>query len=108
MKKKCFIYLLLFVGLVNTIYSQLPVIETFAIKQQLISDYNYLDTTSIKLDGNLTKAWAKIEISDGLWWLDDDKAKKLLKEAFELTAPEKDKKKVKRLVWAFMHQLTVK
>lgn len=69
--------------------------EFFIAKQSIISNYNSLDSATIKLDGNIARAVAKIEIADGLWLLDQPKAERLLIEALQLIRPELGEQKTK-------------
>src|SRR5256885_5633986 len=54
----------------------------------LISELQFLEAKSAKLDGPLTRALAKAEIADAAWSLDQEWAKKLLREGYELTFPD--------------------
>lgn len=56
-------------------------------KLLLLSDLQVLETKSAKLDSPLARALGKTEIADAAWTLDQEWAKKLLREAFELTLP---------------------
>jgi hypothetical protein len=54
-------------------------------KAVLLSDLRTLALEIPKLDGQLARAMAKAEIADAAWFLDRGWAKKLLREAYELT-----------------------
>lgn len=64
-------------------------------RQILISDFNGLDTKTISLGGNAAQALAKIEIADGLWALDPEKSKRLLRQSLLLVVPPKDEKQAR-------------
>jgi hypothetical protein len=64
-------------------------------KNQIISDYYFLNNQTVKLNSPISKAYSKTVIADGLWELDIDKAKQILTQALEMTFPEKDEKKAK-------------
>lgn len=57
-------------------------------KSMLIADLQSLEVESAKLDKPLAHALAKVEIADAAWTLDQTWAKKLLRQAYELTFPE--------------------
>ncbi len=59
-------------------------------KLSLLSDLQALDTRAAKIDAPLAQAQAKAEIADAAWTLDKEWAKKLLREAYELTLPDKE------------------
>lgn len=59
-------------------------------KLGLLSNLQALETESTKLDKVLARALAKAEIADAAWMLDQAWAKKLLREAYELTFPEEE------------------
>lgn len=61
-----------------------------AEKGILLSDLQVLDASCVKLDGVLARASAKTEIADAGWTLDQRWAKKLLREAYELTIPNEE------------------
>jgi hypothetical protein len=56
----------------------------------LLSDLQNLESDSVKLDKPLPRAVAKTEIADAAWSLDQAWAKKLLREAYELTFPDEE------------------
>src|SRR5947209_12258816 len=62
----------------------------------LISSLQGLDAQSLKLNKPLALALAKAEIADAAWSLDRVWAKKLLREAFELTFPEDEERRMLR------------
>lgn len=56
-------------------------------KSALLSELQILASDSLKLDKPLARALAQAEIADAAWTLDQEWAKKLLREAYELTLP---------------------
>jgi hypothetical protein len=56
-------------------------------KLSLISELQGLAARSLKLEKRMAEALAKVEIADAAWTLDEAWAKKLLREAYELTLP---------------------
>ncbi len=61
-------------------------------KLELLADLQALNAKVVKLDGPLARALAKAEIADAAWTLDQDWAKKLLKEAYGLTFPTEEER----------------
>jgi hypothetical protein len=59
-----------------------------AEKTALLLDLQNLNTEASSLDAPLARALAKAEIADAAWSLDREWAKKLLREAYELTFPD--------------------
>lgn len=59
-------------------------------KSLLLFDLQALETKSDKLSEPLAKALAKAEIADAMWTLDQERAEKLLREAYELTLPNEE------------------
>ncbi|HYG09550.1 MAG TPA: hypothetical protein VD835_06220 [Pyrinomonadaceae bacterium] len=62
-------------------------------KNLLLSDLQGLEIEALKIDKPLAKALAKAEIAAGAWTLDKTWAKKLLREAYELTFPDEVERK---------------
>jgi tetratricopeptide (TPR) repeat protein len=62
--------------------------ETAVEKLYLASELRAIEAESAKLDKPLAVALAKAEIADAAWSLDNEWAKQLLSEAYELTFPE--------------------
>ncbi len=56
----------------------------------LRSELQALEVKAVKLEQPLAIALAKTEIADATWVLDQDRAKKLLREAFDLTFPPEE------------------
>ncbi|MDT5060100.1 MAG: hypothetical protein QOH63_559 [Acidobacteriota bacterium] len=61
-------------------------------KSLLIYDLQSLEAKSIKLDEPIARALAMAEIADAAWSLDKIWAKKLLKDAYELTFPAEEER----------------
>lgn len=61
-------------------------------KLELLSDLQALNAKVVRLEGPLARALAKAEIADAAWTLDPDWAKKLLREAYELTFPTEEER----------------
>ena len=59
----------------------------------LISDLQFLASDALNLEKPLARAAAQAEIADAAWPLDEEWAKKLLREAYELTLPPEDEQK---------------
>jgi hypothetical protein len=59
-------------------------------KSLLLFDLQALETKADKLSEPLAKALAKAEIADAMWTLDQERASKLLREAYELTLPNEE------------------
>lgn len=59
-------------------------------KLWLLSDLQALEAKSMKLAKPLARALATAEIADAAWNLDQDWAKKLLREAYDLTFPDEE------------------
>lgn len=59
----------------------------------LISDLQFLASDALNLEKPLARALAQAEIADAAWALDEAWAKKLLREAYELTMPPEDEQK---------------
>ena len=59
-------------------------------KLSLLSELQTLQARAKRLDKPLARAMAEAEIADGLWVLDLDAAKNLLREAYELTFPSEE------------------
>lgn len=59
-----------------------------ALKALLLSDLQTLNYKAKKLDTAVARAFAKAEIADAAWMLDQKWAKELLREAYELTFPD--------------------
>jgi hypothetical protein len=59
-------------------------------KLGLLSSLQALETEATKIDKVLARALAKAEIANAAWTLDQAWAKKLLREAYELTFPEEE------------------
>lgn len=59
----------------------------------LISDLQFLASDALNLEKPLARALAQAEIADAAWPLDEAWAKKLLREAYELTLPPEDEQK---------------
>lgn len=64
--------------------------DTTLAKFSLLSDLQALEAKSTKLGEPLARARAKAEIADAAWRLDEEWAKKLLSEAYELTLPDEE------------------
>ena len=64
--------------------------EDVAAQQRLslLFDLQALEANAAKLESRLATAVAKAEIADAAWKIDEGWAKKLLREAYELTIPE--------------------
>jgi hypothetical protein len=78
----------LFLSSASSAYSQTTSKEDANAALQravLLSDLNTLALEIPKLDGQLARAMAKAEIADAAWTLDRKWARKLLREAYELT-----------------------
>jgi hypothetical protein len=78
--------------LTNSGYSQpaaqKPTVSDIEVqKSTLLSELRILASNSLKLDKPLARALAQAEIADAAWTLDEEWARKLLREAFELTLP---------------------
>lgn len=54
----------------------------------LLSELQTLESKSVKIDKPIARARANAEIADAAWTLDREWAKKLLREAYDLTLPE--------------------
>ena len=66
--------------------------ELAAEKSALLSDIQGLDLQAAKLETPLARALAKAEIAAAAWPLDQPWAKKVLREAYQLTFPEESAK----------------
>lgn len=64
--------------------------EAAAVRIMLAADLHALEAESAKLDAPLERAAAGIEIADALWALDAEGAKKMLREAYNLTFPDEE------------------
>lgn len=65
--------------------------ETHAAEKiSLLTDLQSLNAESVKLDAPLARALAKAEIADAAWTLDEGWAKKVLREAYQLTLPDEE------------------
>jgi hypothetical protein len=89
--RRLMVFALMFL-LANSAYSQLaarkPTISDIeGQKSALLSELQILISDSLKLDKPLARALAQAEIADAAWTLDEEWAKKLLREAYELTLP---------------------
>jgi hypothetical protein len=62
--------------------------ETALRRNLLLTDLRSLEIEVLKLDKPLARALAQAEIADAVWTLDKEWAKKLLREAYELTLPD--------------------
>ncbi|HEU4714997.1 MAG TPA: hypothetical protein VFS76_25845 [Pyrinomonadaceae bacterium] len=62
-------------------------------KQVLLSDLKSLAVEIPKLDGPLARALADAEIADAAWSLDQNWARNLLKEAYQLTYPSEEEQR---------------
>lgn len=68
--------------------AQKPTVSDIEVqKSALLSELRILASDSLKLDKPLARALAQAEIADAAWTLDEEWARKLLREAFELTLP---------------------
>ncbi|HZG50857.1 MAG TPA: hypothetical protein VEZ40_01865 [Pyrinomonadaceae bacterium] len=68
--------------------TQKPTVSDIEVqKSALLSELQILASDSLKLDKPLARALAQAEIADAAWPLDEEWARKLLREAFELTLP---------------------
>lgn len=70
--------------------------STDAEKLQLISELQILDAQSARLTGPLARARAKAEIASALWHIDEEGAKRVLTDAYELTLPEEEEREKSR------------
>jgi hypothetical protein len=61
-----------------------------AKKHSLLSDLQFLAADSLNLEKPLARALAQAEVADAAWTLDLTWAKKLLREAYELTLPPEE------------------
>jgi len=71
----------------QTITPQLSDDETALQRNLLLTDLRALEIEALKLTRSLARALAQAEIADAAWSLDREWAKKLLREAYELTFP---------------------
>lgn len=64
-----------------------------AEKNVIRADIQALEARLVRLGTPLALARAKAEIADALWWVEQERAKALLREAYELTFPEEGERK---------------
>jgi len=65
--------------------------DSFVVeKSTLLSELQNLHTESTRLESPLARALAKAEIADAAWTLDQEWAKTLLRDAYELTFPDEE------------------
>lgn len=62
-------------------------------KNGIIVDLQALESKLVKLEKPLALALAKAEIADATWWVERERAKVLLREAYELTFPDDEEQK---------------
>ena len=72
------------------------VIPTEEIKQQLTSDLQILDAQSRRLTSPLARARAKAEVASALWYLDQEAAKEILTDAYQITLPDEEERERSR------------
>lgn len=93
--RRLFLLPLMLILFTSSHYSQSPETnqvqdETALQKLSLLSDLQLLEARVVKLDNPLARAAAKAEIADATWTLDRDWAKKLLRDAYELSLPDEE------------------
>jgi hypothetical protein len=68
--------------------------ETLVVRRNnLLMDLRLLDAEAAKIDQAFARAVAKLEIADAAWTIEQEWAKKLLREAYELTLPEREEER---------------
>ena len=62
-------------------------------KLLLIADLQSLNAQAANLSSPLARARARVEIADSLWYLNEESAKKVLTQVYELILPEEEERK---------------
>jgi len=78
--------------------SESPDAETSVRRNLLLADLRALEIEVLKLNKPLARSLAQAEMADAAWTLDEEWARKLLREAYQLTfPPEKEQIKIREI-----------